>query len=135
MSQLLHIAIADDEADIREYLQKVLPRLGHRVVAAARNGRELIEQCRTLHPHLVITDVRMPDIDGVEAARILYQDHQIPTVLMSAHLAADQSRGAETGHILGYLGKPIRQADLRAVIDRIAATGSEASLRPLPAQP
>lgn len=116
MTLPLHIAIADDEADIREYFQKVLPRLGHHVVIVAQNGRELIEQCRARHPDLVITDVRMPDIDGIEAAQIIYQDNQIPSVLMSAHLDAEQIRCAQTGHILGYLVKPIQQADLRSVI-------------------
>ena len=46
MSQSLRIAIADDEPDMRDYFQQVLPRLGHTVVAVAQNGRELVDLCR-----------------------------------------------------------------------------------------
>ena len=88
MSKILRIAVADDEIDIRDYFRKLLPRLGHKVVALASNGRELIEQCRAEHPDLVITDIQMPEVDGDEAARVVFQEHQIPSILMSAHLDA-----------------------------------------------
>jgi two-component system, response regulator PdtaR len=68
MSQALRIAIADDEPDMRDYFQQVLPRLGHTVVAVAQNGRELVELCRTKNPDLVITDIKMPEMDGIDAA-------------------------------------------------------------------
>ena len=46
MTQPLRIAVADDEPDVRDYFRRILPRLGHQVVAVARTGRELVEQCR-----------------------------------------------------------------------------------------
>jgi len=56
MTGPLRIVVADDEPDMRDYFQKGLPRLGHKVVGAAANGRELVELCRAQAPDLVITD-------------------------------------------------------------------------------
>jgi AmiR/NasT family two-component response regulator len=112
----LRIAVADDEPDMREYFQKSLLRLGHKVVAVARNGQELVEQCRSLHPDLVITDIKMPDMDGIEAAIHIYKDRPVPVILVSAYHDASLIERAEADHILGYLVKPIKQADLEPVI-------------------
>ena len=116
MSQGLRIAVADDEADMRDYFQKILPRLGHRVVCAARDGRELVEQCRAHRPDLVITDIKMPDMDGIDAAIQIYQDAPVPVILVSAYHDPELLARAEADHILGYLVKPIKQADLEPVI-------------------
>jgi two-component system, response regulator PdtaR len=80
----LRVVIADDEPDMRDYFRKILPRLGHQVLACAQNGQELIDQCRTFHPDLVITDIKMPDIDGIDAATQIYRDGPIPVILVSA---------------------------------------------------
>ena len=112
MSQSLRIAIADDEADMRDYFRSILPHLGHKVVAAATNGRELVEQCRALHPDLVITDIKMPDMDGIDAATQLYKEMPIPVILVSAYHEPELIERAEADHILGYLVKPIKQSDL-----------------------
>jgi response regulator NasT len=116
MSQSLRIAIADDEADMRDYFRSILPHLGHKVVAAATNGRELVEQCRALHPDLVITDIKMPDMDGIEAAVQIYREAPVPVILVSAYHDPALIARAEADHILGYLVKPIKQPDLEPVI-------------------
>lgn len=116
MTQALRIAVADDEPDMREYFQKLLPRLGHQVVAAAGTGQELVEQCRLTHPDLVITDIKMPDMDGIDAAIRIYKDRPIPVILVSAFHDPELVARAESDHILGYLVKPIKQTDLAPVI-------------------
>jgi two-component system, response regulator PdtaR len=113
----LRIAVADDEPDMREYFQKSLLRLGHKVVAVAQNGHELVEQCRAMRPDLVITDIKMPDMDGIEAAIQIYRDRPVPVILVSAYHDATLIERAEADHILGYLVKPIKQADLEPVIN------------------
>jgi response regulator NasT len=112
----LRIVIADDEPDMREYFQKMLPRLGHQVVAAAAGGRELVERCRALAPDLVITDIKMPDLDGIDAATEIYRQRPVPVVLVSAYHDAALIERAEADHIMGYLVKPIKQADLEPAI-------------------
>jgi len=114
--QCLRIVVADDEPDMRDYFQKILPRLGHQVVASAQNGRTLVEHCRLSHPDLVITDIKMPDMDGIEAACHIYGDNPVPVILVSAYHDADLIARAGADHIMGYLVKPIKQADLQPVI-------------------
>lgn len=116
MTQSLRIAIADDEADMREYFQRILPVLGHAVVSAAGTGRELVEHCRQHRPDLVITDIKMPDMDGIDAANEIYRHHAIPVILVSAYHDSKLIDRAEADHILAYLVKPIKQADLEPAI-------------------
>jgi len=116
MTQALRIIVADDEPDMRDYFRKVLPRLGHQLVAAAENGRELLELCQSHRPDLVITDIKMPDMDGIDAADAIYKSGPVPVILVSAYHHAELIERAEKDHILGYLVKPIKQADLEPVI-------------------
>ncbi len=108
----LRIVVADDEPDIRQYFQKILPRLGHKVIAAGKNGTELVELCREHKPDLVISDIKMPEMDGIEAAEIIYQEVQAPVILVSAHNDAETIERAVSDHVMCYLVKPIKQADL-----------------------
>ena len=116
MNPTLRIAIADDEPDMRDYFQDALPRLGHTVVAVAENGRELVEKCRTAQPDLVITDIKMPELDGIDAAIKVYQERPVPVILVSAHHDAALIERAEMDHIMSYLVKPIKQSDLAPTI-------------------
>lgn len=116
MSRALRIAIADDEDDMRDYFCTILPVLGHAVVAAAGTGRELVEKCREARPDLVITDIKMTDMDGIDAATLINKDAAIPVILVSAFHDPETITRAEQGHILAYLVKPIKQADLEPAI-------------------
>ncbi|MGZ3396365.1 MAG: ANTAR domain-containing response regulator, partial [Isosphaeraceae bacterium] len=111
MDRHLRIAVADDELDMRDYLQAILPCFGHLVVAVASTGRELVEKCRQERPDLVITDIKMPDMDGIEAAARLCQLQSIPVILVSAYHDADLIARAMADHVMAYLVKPIKQAD------------------------
>jgi response regulator NasT len=116
MSHPLRIVVADDEPDMREYFRKLLPRLGHQVLALAETGRALVECCRASPPDLVITDIKMPDMDGIDAAMQIYRERPVPVILVSAYHDAELIQRAEADHIMGYLVKPIKQADLEPVI-------------------
>jgi len=112
----LRIAVADDEIDMREYLQTILPCFGHTVVAVAATGNELIEKCRETRPDLVITDIKMPDLDGIDAARQIYKDSPVPVILVSAYHDQELVERASEDHVLAFLVKPIKQADLEPAI-------------------
>jgi YesN/AraC family two-component response regulator len=62
----------------------VLTRLGHRVVAVAGDGKQLVERCRETHPDLVITDIKMPHLSGLDAMSQINRDAEVPAVLVSA---------------------------------------------------
>ena len=115
MMRALRIAVADDEPVMRDYFCRILPLLGHEVVAAAANRRELVESCRQQRPDLVIADVRMPDMDGDEAIHHICRDRPTPFILVSAYSKpADIPNDLDVGWT--YLTKPIKRDDLEEAI-------------------
>lgn len=112
----LRIVVADDEPRMRDYLWQSLERLGHHVVAAARTGRELIDHCQTHQPGLIISDIKMPDMDGIEAASQVYRTRPIPVILVSAFHDIELIERASRKHILAYLVKPVKDTDLTPAI-------------------
>jgi response regulator NasT len=116
MNHPLRIIVADDEPDMRDYFRKILPRLGHKVVAAAETGAELIALCRTHRPDLVITDIKMPGMDGIDASTKLCEEMPLPVILVSAYSDTSLIERAKADHIMAYLVKPIKQTDLEPVI-------------------
>jgi CheY-like chemotaxis protein len=127
MTRTLRIAVADDEPDVRDYFQRMLPRLGHQVVVAASTGRELVEQCRTQKPDLIIADVRMPEMDGDVAIQEICQNHPTPFILISAY-----SKPAAVFETLGsvnrtYLTKPVKRDVLEDAIELVCPAPSKAS--------
>jgi response regulator NasT len=112
----LRIAVADDERDTREFFQELIPRLGHQVVVAAETGKQLLEQARTASPDLVITDIKMPDKDGIDACQELNHDREVPVILVSAHHEAELIVRSGTDHVMAYLIKPIKPAEVETAI-------------------
>jgi len=116
MSQSLRISIADDEPDMRDFFERMLPRCGHQVVSSAENGRQLVEHCRQVQPDLVITDIKMPELDGIEASDQINAERPVPVILVSAYHDPALIERAESNHVSGYLVKPISYADLQPAI-------------------
>lgn len=116
MNGALRIAVADDEADMRDWFERMLPTLGHQVVSVAENGKELVEHCRELRPDLVITDIKMPDMDGIDAAIAICRERAVPIILISAYHDAELIDRAEADHVQAYLVKPIGKAALAPAI-------------------
>lgn len=120
MTRSLRIAVADDEPDVRDYFARILPRLGHQVVGAASNGRELVELCRQTQPDLIITDVRMPDMAGNEALRQIHESRPVPFILVSADSGPAVCPDGLGDCGWAYLNKPVNRGDLAAAIARAA---------------
>ncbi len=116
MMQSLRVVVADDEPQMVKFLAETLKRLGHKVVGKAAGGQQLIESVLELKPDLLITDIKMPEMDGIEAVRQICQTHPIPVVLVSAYHDSDLIQRAMSGHVMAYLVKPIKQADLETTI-------------------
>lgn len=112
----LRVVVADDEPKMRQYLQHVLTALGHQVVAAAEDGRRLVEQVRELRPDLIITDIKMPDVDGLTACDELRGGEPVPIILVSAYHDPALVERALRNYVLAYLVKPIKKADLETAI-------------------
>lgn len=111
------ILIADDESIIRMDLHEMLTNLGYLVVGEASDGRSAVEQARELHPDLVIMDIKMPDVDGIEAAQLLTEEKIAPVLLLTAFSQADLIERAKEAGVVGYLVKPFRESDLPPAIE------------------
>ena len=116
MTNRLRIAIAEDNLDHLALLQRTLQRMGHEVVGTAATGRELVELCRLEHPGLVISDIRMPDMDGLDAAKEIYEFEPVPIIVATSHCDPEFVERAQERHILAFLVKPIDQANLAPAI-------------------
>ncbi|HET7368878.1 MAG TPA: response regulator [Gaiella sp.] len=125
MTAALRILIAEDETIIRLDLRELLERAGFEVVAEARDGEEAVELARSAAPDLALLDVKMPRLDGIEAARRILDERAIPIVMVTAY-GEDElvARAVEAG-VFGYLVKPFRESDLLPAIATARARHDE----------
>ena len=121
----MRILIAEDETIIRLDLRSLLESAGHDVVAEARDGEEAVELAREHAPELAIMDVKMPRLDGIEAARRILEERPIPIVMLTAFDQRELvERAAEVG-VYGYLVKPFREQDVVPAIETARARHQE----------
>jgi len=116
MSRSLKIAVADDEPRMRQFYQEILPLLGHEVAVAAKTGAELIAACKKTPPDLVITDIKMPDMDGIDATQEICRTTSVPVILVSAYDSPELLERVDGHHVLAYMVKPIKKQDLQPAI-------------------
>jgi response regulator NasT len=122
----LRVAVADDDPATLAYLRELLTRLGHEVVAATPTGRGLVERCREARPDLVVTDIKMADLDGIAAAEEINRDRPTPVVLLSAHDDPESLARAEAEPaVMAYLVKPVKPPDVAAAARLAAARFGE----------
>ena len=126
----MRVLIAEDETIIRLDVRTLLEKAGHEVVAEARDGEEAVALALEHAPELIVMDVRMPHMDGIEAARRITERGPVPIVMLTAYAEQDLvTRAAEAG-AFAYLVKPFREVDLLPAIDTARARFDElAALR------
>jgi AmiR/NasT family two-component response regulator len=125
VSSTLRILIAEDETIIRLDLRDLLVRAGFEVCAEARDGEEAVALARSEQPDLAIMDVKMPKLDGIDAARRILEERPIPIVMLTAYGQEEiVSRAVEAG-VFGYLVKPFREQDLLPAIQAARARHEE----------
>jgi AmiR/NasT family two-component response regulator len=123
----MRVLIGEDETLIRLDLRQMLERANLDVCAEAHDGLEAVDLARSDSPDLAILDVKMPGLDGLEAARLILDERPIPVVIVSAYTErALVERAAEIG-VFGYLAKPFREEDLLPAIATARARFSELS--------
>lgn len=113
----IRVIIADDEPIIRMDLKEMLTNLGYLVVGEAGDGRSVVNMARELRPDLVIMDIKMPDMDGIEAARILTQEEIAPVIFLTAYSQKELVDQAKEAGVVAYLVKPFRESDLAPAIE------------------
>ena len=111
------VIIADDESLIRMDLREMLLNLDYLVVGEVGDGRSAVNLARELKPDVVIMDIKMPDMDGIEAAKILTEERIAPVILLTAYSQKDLVDRAKEAGVVGYMVKPFRESDLVPAIE------------------
>jgi response regulator NasT len=119
------ILIAEDETIIRLDLKQLLERAGYDVVAEAKDGEEAVALARAEEPELAILDVKMPKLDGIEAARRILEERPVPIVMLTAYGQQELVARAVEAGVFGYLVKPFREQDLLPAIAAARARHEE----------
>ena len=121
----MRLLIAEDETIIRLDLRELLERAGFEICAEARDGLEAVELARKELPDLAILDVKMPRLDGIEAARRILEERPIPIVILTAYGQQELIAKAVEAGVYGYLVKPFRETDLLPAIETARARHAE----------
>ena len=111
------VIIADDESIIRMDVREMLTNLGYLVVGEVGDGRSAVNLARELKPDIVVMDIKMPDMDGIEAARILTEERIAPVLLLSAYSQRDLVERAKEAGVAGYIVKPFQEPALTPAIE------------------
>src|SRR5438105_6054196 len=111
------ILIADDDPLIRMDLKTMLEELGHTVVGEAENGEAACYLAKSLKPDLVILDIMMPKVDGLQAAAAISGERLAPVLMLTAYSEAPMIEEATRAGVLAYLVKPFRKQELQPAIE------------------
>lgn len=105
---MYRVVVADDEPPIRMYIREILEMNGYEVVGDAADGFDAVEICRNTKPDFAILDIKMPVLDGLEAAKIIKRETLCDfVILLTAYSDKSIANKASDADILGYLVKPI----------------------------
>jgi AmiR/NasT family two-component response regulator len=111
------VIIADDESIIRLDLREMLESLGYLVVGEVGDGTSAVNLARELKPDIVIMDIKMPGLDGIDVAKILTEEKIAPVLLLTAYSQRELVQRAKEAGVAGYLVKPFREQDLGPAIE------------------
>ncbi len=125
MANQLRLVIADDESIIRMNLRETLVGLGYLVVGDAGDGVSAVHLARELRPDLVIMDIKMPKLDGIQAAKVLTEEKIAPVLLLTAYSDRELVERARDAGVVNYIVKPFREAELLPAIEIALARFAE----------
>jgi AmiR/NasT family two-component response regulator len=119
------VIIADDESIIRMDLREMLTNLGYLIIGEVGDGRSAVNLARELRPDVVIMDIKMPDMDGIDAAKTLTEERVSPVLLLTAYSQQELIERAKEAGVVGYIVKPFRESDLAPAIEVAVARFAE----------
>jgi two-component system, NtrC family, response regulator AtoC len=116
------ILVADDEPNLRRVLGAMLKREGHEVLAAS-DGLQALQMIKAQPVHTVITDLRMPKLDGMELLKHIVQEYpDVPVIILTAHGSVDNAVAAVKAGAFDYIEKPFEQDQLKRVVSTALRT-------------
>ncbi|MCM3717801.1 ANTAR domain-containing response regulator [Fictibacillus phosphorivorans] len=111
------IIVIEDEAILRMDLKEILTDAGYEVIAEGDNGEKAIELAYQLNPDLMIMDIKMPKMDGLKASKIIKKQSKTPILMLTAFSQKEFVEEAKEANVLGYLVKPISEANLIPAVE------------------
>lgn len=121
----MRVLVADDEAMIRMGLRAMLKDAGHEVVGTATNGRDAIALAQTAKPDVVILDIKMPEMDGLEAAQRIMAEQPTAIVMLTAYSQRELVERANAAAVFAYLVKPVKEELLAPTLELARARFDE----------
>jgi AmiR/NasT family two-component response regulator len=121
MLQKFKVLIAEDDPLVSESVASLLRQAGHSVIGCAYDGHEAVEMTKTIKPELVLMDINMPGIDGIEATRQIIRECPTPVVILTAYESVDFINRATKAGVAAYVVKPPRIIELNRVMTIAAA--------------
>ena len=117
---MLKVLIVDDSLIIRKKITKLIEKLGHEVLYAAKNGQEAIDAYKSKKPDLVTMDITMPDMDGITAVKhIIKADEEAKIIMVTSHGQEDMVIKSIQAGAVGYMLKPITEDKLASSIGEV----------------
>ncbi len=116
----LKILLAEDDLAVAKGYEMILQQAGYQIVGIAHDGMEAVSMCESLRPDLILMDIKMPRMDGLEAARTINSranDSFVPVVLVTAFAEQSLVQKAKSCGVLGYLIKPVHLDDLVPAVE------------------
>ena len=117
MPKMIRVVIAEDEAIIRLDLKEILEAEGYAVIGETSRGDEAIDLVRMLEPDLVVLDIKMPGMNGIDAAKVISDEGLAAVILLTAFSQQDLIQEASNAGVLAYLVKPFQRSDLVPAIE------------------
>ncbi|PTK29599.1 response regulator [Staphylococcus hominis] len=117
MVELTSIIVVEDESIVRLDIVEMLKDANYDVVAEASNGEKALELINKFKPDLVIMDIKMPKLDGLKASKIISKKYETPILILTAYSHSDYVENAKQDNIIGYIVKPISEAQLLPAVE------------------
>jgi two-component system, response regulator PdtaR len=111
------IMLVEDESIVRLDVAMMLEDAGYEVIAQAGDGEKAVELAFSLKPDLIIMDIKMPKLNGLKASEIISKNSHIPILLLTAYSQKEYIDKAKQANIMGYLVKPISEANLIPAVE------------------
>ena len=116
LDERTRVVLVDDNELFRRSTRRILDRLGFKVVGEASNGQEAVALTEKLRPDLILMDIEMPEMSGIEAARHIQNARPTPVVLVTAYDSMDLIREARDVGVAAYLVKPLDPHELERTV-------------------
>ncbi len=117
MKEALKVLVAEDEYLVMMGIKSSLEKLGHQIIAEATDGKMAVELALQEHPDLIVMDINMPNLDGIEAINAINEQLVVPSIIVSGYSDNDLLKRATEAGVFAYLVKPVDVKELQPAIN------------------